>query len=149
MRSKTNEWRLFGAAGFLTVAAFLVMATGCATARGGVSGYDGEMEIPPTYEDSVTLIPVTISNNRNRDITAPRFHLLGLGRHDLGYVQPMHTVRKLVDRNWFGTDGCVKIVAHWVGAGDWTSQEFCLHRGETVSVNLEAILSTSNAWAHR
>ena len=129
---------------------FLALLTACATVPRGTPGYDGETEIvETTASDSVMFVPVRIENNRSRDIIAPRFYLDGFGRHSLGIVEQMHTVTKLVDVKWLRSDGCMRIVAHYVGVGDWTSNEFCWRRGETITVSLQPILSTSNAWSHR
>lgn len=145
---RAKDWRLFGIAAFLTVFSFIVIFTGCATAR-GVSEYDGVLQLPRSDADSVTLVLVTIQNNRGRDLTSPRFYLDGMGRHDLGIVGSYSTVTKLVDTSWFGPDGCMKIVAHYVGAGDWTSSQFCWRRGEVIDVWLQQIFTTSSAWSHR
>lgn len=147
MRTRTSGWRTFAAAGFLTVAAFLVMAS-CATIPHDPLYDGGEpiIEIP----DSTTLVRLTILNNRVQDALDPHFYLLGTGRHSLGIVPGMGGKREhFVDTRWFAPDGCMVVIAHYVGLGDWTSQRFCWRSGEVIDVSLQAIMSTSTAWSHR
>lgn len=126
------------------VGSWLVVAA-CASPK-GIPLYDGESVVP----DATALVKVTIENNRSRDITDPRFYLVGRGmKYSLGIVQGMGKRVFSVDRGVFPLDGCMSVMAHWAGGSDWVSEEFCVRPGQVVDVQLQLLLSTSNAWSHR
>lgn len=138
--------RTIVAIGIANIAAALVMMS-CATIPHDPL-YDGEERIVD-LPDSTTLIRLTIVNNRVQDMTPPHFYLLGTGRHSLGVVSGMGTKKVLfVNTKWLGPDGCVTIIAHYVGLGDWVSAKACWHEGYVFDVSLQEIFATSTAWAH-
>lgn len=138
--------RTIVAIGIASVAAAVVMMS-CASIPHDPL-YDGEERIVD-LPDSTILIRLTIQNNRTRDALDPHFYLLGTGRHSLGIVAGMGTKKVLfVDTKWLAPDGCVTIIAHYVGLGDWTSAKACWHNGYVFDVSLQEIFSTSTAWAH-
>lgn len=146
-RDRYGSWRLFAGAAFLTVASFIVML-GCASPR-GVPLYDGEL-IPQNVTDSVTLVRVHIENHRTVDAVDPTIYLNGSGRHSLGRIQGMGgKIDRLVDTNWFGSDGCMQISAHYAGSGDLVFDRFCWRVGERIGASLDNIFVAHSAWSHR
>lgn len=143
MRWKNGKVRkLF--VGAASLAALFIL--GCAS--GVRTGYDGDY--PPEPEQVTTLIPITIENHRTLDAIPPHFLLIGAGRHDLGPVEGMGgKLSRLIDTSWLGPSGCVRIVAHYVGTGDFVFDEFCWRAGERISVTLDDIFNPVAAWSHR
>ena len=126
----------------------LAFATACASIKHDPS-YDGEQAISPSAV-SVTLVPIIIENNRTNDAIDPHFRLVGSGLHDLGIVQGMGgRLHRMSDTRWFDADGCMTIIAHFVGVGDLTFNRFCWRRGERIDVALDDIFNPVAAWAHR
>jgi hypothetical protein len=114
----------------------LALVTACASA--------------PTSADLTTLVPITIENNRTNDVIDPRFRLVGSGSHDLGIVGGMGgRLRRMIDTRWFDANGCMTIVAHYVGGRDLTFDRFCWRHGERIDVALDDIFNPVAAWAHR
>lgn len=141
--SRESEWRWFSlfAIAYVALMVFIAAMWGCTP-----NYYNGgDTEIQPVE----SYIRVTIQNNRSADPIDPTFYLVGQGRHSLGVVKGLETKSVLVDTKWLPTDGCVRVVAHYVGEGDWTSEQFCWRRGEVIEVALQNIFSTSSAWSHR
>jgi hypothetical protein len=130
------KWRLLALFGVL----------GCASVSHDPL-YDGTTVIYQATDSKE--IQVTINNNRSRDLTDPRFYLIGMGRHDLGIVGSLSSKTQKMDRAWLGPDGCMSVVAHYVGTGDWVSDKVCWSPGEVIEVSLNPIFSTSTAWSHR
>lgn len=136
------EWRRFG----LFVAVLLF--TGCASVP-KVMDYD-EALFEGNARDSATYVRLRIQNHRISDAIDPRFYLVGAGSHSLGVVRGMGgSMTRLVDTAWFGADGCMTVVAHYAGVGDWVSPRFCWTPGNVIDVNLQELIATSSAWAHR
>jgi hypothetical protein len=122
----------------------LLALSACATVP---NTYDGQLTIPET---SGTFVPVTISNNRSRDVdNPPTFFLVGSGRHSLGVVSGEEKRTVLIDEKWLPSDGCVNIVAHYVGRGDLAYSQFCWRKGDVIEVTLDEQFNPVAAWAHR
>lgn len=102
----------------------------------------------PHYDDSPQF-KVTIQNSRISDALAPRFYLVGSGRLSLGIIPDLTDKTVWVDARWLAPDGCMAVIAHFVGGGDWESERFCWVPGERVDVKMLDLLSASSAWSHR
>lgn len=127
----------------MAVAAFLVMATGCA---GKQSIYD---ELAPE-SDSATFVHLRIENHRTIDAIPPHFILSGSGRHDLGPIEGMGgSLDRLVDVSWFDAERCLTITAHYVGGRDLVFDRACWRRGERITASLDNIFVPGSAWSHR
>lgn len=122
---------------------------GCASVQ-RTSDYDGAIEAVAASSDNATLVPITITNDRSRDMTDPRFYVIGNGRHSLGIVASLSTKRVFVDSKWLtSADGCFQVIAHYVGEGDLTYQKVCWRRGEVIDVTLSTLFNPVAAWSHR
>lgn len=146
--------------GVLVVLAILVITFllgvvlgACASTR-RVPLYDGD-DVTNLVTDApsgtvLVLVPVTIHNDRSRDLIDPFFYLIGNGRHPLGRVESLSTRRVFVDSKWLvAADGCFRIVAHYVGQGDLTYDKVCWRSGEVVDVTLSTLFNSGAAWSHR
>jgi hypothetical protein len=122
---------------------------GCASAQRDPS-YDDSLEFAAGALDNATLIPITIQNDRSRDIADPTFFIVANGRHSLGIVQSLSSRRIFVDSRWLvAADGCMRIVAHYVGGGDLTYNLVCWRPGEVIDVTLSTLFNPVAAWSHR
>ena len=126
-----------------------VLAIGCVPALKRDPLYDGET-ITETSADSAYMIPIFIENNRTMDPVDPQLYLMGSGRHSLGIVPNMGgKLSRLVDSSWLGPDGCIVIVAHYVGGRDLVFDKVCWHPGERIDVALDDIFNPVASWSHR
>jgi len=125
-----------------------VLAIGCASPR-GIPDYDGGTLAPETTADSTTFIPVTIHNHRSRDVANPPSFFLTPGRHALGVVSGSEDRTTMIDVSWLPSDGCVQIVAHYVGLGDLMYDQFCVRRGDVIDISLDEPFNSTSAWSHK
>jgi hypothetical protein len=96
------------------------------------------------------LVPVTITNDRSRDLVDPHFYLIGNGRHSLGIVNSLSTKRVFVDSRWLvSPDGTFQIIAHYPGMGDLYYEKVSWRKGESVFVTLSTFFNPVAAWSHR
>ena len=138
-RSKESQWRWLLTPALIAVMAFLVMVS-CTP-----NYYDGgNTEIVPKQ----SLIRLTVKNNRTSDPTDPRFYVQSFGKHPLGIIKSLETKEFLIERDWLGPDGCLKIIVHYTGYGDITSEGFCWSNGYRIDVQLNDAGQYLNAWAH-
>lgn len=134
----------------IIVPLYIILATGCATAR-GVPDYDGA-DVPSlvTSPDSTTYVRVHIENHRTVDAIAPTIYLTGSGRHSLGRIEGMGgKIDRLVDTSWFASDGCLQLSAHYVGSGDLVFDRLCWREHEIITASLDNIFIAASAWSHR
>lgn len=151
MRSKeqrVSDKRLCAATLSVFAVFVTLLFTACASPR-GVPLYDGDL-LPQDVTDSVTLVRIHIENHRTVDAVDPTIYLNGSGRHSLGRIQGMGgKIDRLVDTNWFGSDGCMQISAHYTGSGDLVFDRFCWRKGEIVEAQLDNVFNPTAAWSHR
>lgn len=151
MRSKeqrVSDRRLCAATLSVFAVFVTLLFTACATPR-GVPGYDGELIPEVAAGDSVTLVPFLLENHRTIDANPPHILFISFGRHDLGTVQGYGTaLRTMIDTRWIAADGCVQIIAHYVGTSDLVFDRFCWRKGERIGASLDNIFVAHSAWSH-
>jgi hypothetical protein len=132
--------------GTLTVLVlFLAFLWSCAS-----NPYDGDLR-PVAEPDTSSTVTLNIENRRSRDAMDPHIYLLGTGRHDVGVVRGMGgSLHRKIDKSWFGPDGCMTIVAHYVGGRDLVFERFCRSLGDRkIDVALDDLFNPVAAWSHR
>lgn len=128
----------------IILAGAIAIAIGCASSPRVPLN---EIEALP---DGTVLVALTITNARTRDAIDPHIYLVGRGRHFLGVVGGMGgTKSRLVDTRWFDPEGCMRIVARFVGKGELRFDRFCWRRGEVIEVTLYDPFNPISAWSHR
>lgn len=129
---------------------FTVILTGCATTRTIPRDpfYDGGELV--LSGDSTTFIRIKIENHRTKDDADPRIYVVGSGSHSLGVIGGINgKIDRLIDTRWLGPDGCLRIVAHYVGLGDLVFSNVCWRPGEFIEAALDDLFNPNTAWSHR
>lgn len=134
----------------LVIAVPLAIAVaGCASVQHDPL-YDGEIIPQVPSADTVTFIPFVLENHRTIDLNPPHILFISFGRRDLGIVQGYGTaLRTMIDTRWIAADGCIQIVAHYVGTGDLVFDRFCWRKGERITASLDNIFVAGSAWSRR
>lgn len=137
-RSKERDGLVKGWAIGLLVLVFACF--GCAGVQ-GVKDYNGVPEIVAPVDSSVRIL---VTNDRLEDVTFWILTSNGGRFRSLGLVAGEGHLAVRLQRDELPFDPCIRIGAHLLARGDWTSDEFCLSPGNRIYVNLKKEIS---AWA--